>query len=466
MAERRLAAILSADVVGYSRLMGADEAGTLAKLKACRAEVFDPRIAEHRGRIVKTMGDGLLVEFASVVDAVECAIAVQNATAEAEEQRIVFRMGVNLGDIVVEDGDIFGDGVNVAARLQETAEPGGICISGDAHRQIEGKVDAAFVDLGERKLKNIAKPVRAYGFRAAGVQEMPGALDQEIRFCTASDGVSLAYASIGSGPPLVKAANWLSHLDHDWESPVWRHVLRELSVDHRLVRYDERGNGLSDWDAEDISFEAFVRDLEAVVDAAGLERFALFGISQGCAVSIAFAVRHPERVTRLVLYGGYAVGWRSREDREISEALITLVRTGWGKENPAFRQVFTSRFIPGGNEEQMRWFNDLQRLTTSAENAVRIMETFGGIDVRPLLAKVAVPTLVLHCREDAVVSFKLGGDLAKGIPGARLVPLEGRNHLILEDEPAWPKFLTETRRFLGASAATRSPDGAAIGSGR
>ena len=276
-----------------------------------------------------------------------------------------------------------------------------------------------------------------------------GALEQEIRYCTASDGVSLAYASIGDGPPLVKAANWLSHLDHDWDSPVWRHLYRELSVDRRLVRYDERGNGLSDWDVEDISFDAFVRDLETVVDAAGLERFPLFGISQGCAVSIAYAVRHPERVTKLVLYGGYAVGWRSREDSEVHEALLTLIGAGWGTENPAFRQVFTSRFIPGGSEEQMQWFNDLQRVTTSAENAIRILGAFGAIDVRDMLAKVDVPTLVLHCRDDTVAAFRLGQDLAKGIPGARLVPLEGRNHLLLEDEPAWPKFLAETRRFLG-----------------
>ena len=289
---------------------------------------------------------------------------------------MLFRIGVNLGDIVVENDDIFGDGVNVAARLQAIAEPGGICISGEAHGQVEGNVAASFVDLGERKLKNIAKPVRAFNVRAGGARETSGALDQEIRFCTASDGVRLAYASVGSGPPLVKAANWLSHLDHDWESPVWRHVLHALSANHRLVRYDERGNGLSDWDAEDISFEAFVRDLETVVDAAGLDRFALLGISQGCAVSIAYAVRHPERVTNLVLYGGYAVGWRSREDNEIHEALLTLVRTGWGKENPAFRQVFTSRFIPCGSEKQMRWFNELQQVTTSADNAIRILETF------------------------------------------------------------------------------------------
>ena len=457
MSERRLAAILSADVVGYSRLMGADEAGTLTRLKACRAEVLDPKIAEHRGRIFKTMGDGLLVEFASVVDAVNCAIAVQDAMATANaaaaaERRIVFRIGVNLGDVIAEDDDILGEGVNIAARLQAIAEPGGITISGDVHRQVEGKVAGAFVDLGERKLKNIAKSVRTFSVRAAGAQETPEAPEQEIRFCTASDGVQLAYATVGSGPPLVKAANWLNHLDYDWESPVWRHVFRELSADHRLIRYDARGNGLSDWDAEDVSFEALVRDLETVVNAAGLERFPLLGISQGCAVSIAYAARHPARVSRLVLLGGYAVGWRGRSAAqvELNRALLTLVKEGWGQDNAAFRQVFTTRFIPDATAEQMRWFNDLQKSTTSPENAVRIQEALGAIDVRDLLPMIEVPTLVLHCRDDAVVPFKSGRVLAASIPGARFVPLEGRNHLILENEPAWQKFLSETRRFLGA----------------
>ena len=457
MSARRLAAILIADVVGYSRLMGVDEVGTLTRLKACRAEVLDPKIAEHRGRIVKTMGDGLLVEFASVVDAVNCAIAAQGAmatasAAPADERRIVFRIGVNLGDVIAEGDDIFGDGVNVAARLQAIAEPGGICISGDVHRQVEGKVAGAFVDLGDRQLKNIAKPVRTFSVRAAGAQESPQAPEQEIRFCTASDGVQLAYATVGSGPPLVKAANWLNHLDYDWESPVWRHVFRGLAADHRLVRYDARGNGLSDWDAEDVSFEALVRDLETVIDAAGLERFALLGISQGCAVSIAYAARHPARVSRLVLLGGYAVGWRGRSAAEIelNRALLTLVKEGWGRDNAAFRQVFTTRFIPDATAEQMRWFNELQKNTTSPENAVRIQEALGAIDVSDLLPRIEVPTLVLHCRDDAVVPFESGRVLATSIPGARFVPLEGRNHLILENEPAWQKFLDETRRFLSA----------------
>jgi pimeloyl-ACP methyl ester carboxylesterase len=291
-------------------------------------------------------------------------------------------------------------------------------------------------------------------------------VDQEIRFCTSGDGVRLAYSLAGRGAPLVKTANWLNHLEFDWRSPVWRHVLEALARHFTLLRYDERGNGLSDWNVDDISFDAFVRDLEAVVDAAGLDRFALFGVSQGCPVSIAYAARHPERVTRLVLYGGYAKGWRRREpaeETEEREALKVLIRRGWGKENPAFRQVFTSLFFPDGTPAQMDAFNELQRVTASPENAIRLLDAFSEIDVTDLLPKVRAPTLVLHCRGDARIPFAAGRALATGIPGARFVPLEGRNHLILENEPAWPRFLEEVVTFLGASPETRGVAGDSFG---
>jgi pimeloyl-ACP methyl ester carboxylesterase len=263
--------------------------------------------------------------------------------------------------------------------------------------------------------------------------------------------VRIAYALAGQGPPLIKAANWLNHLEYDWQSPIWRHLLHALAADHRLIRYDERGNGLSDWDVDDISFEAFVRDLESVVDATGLERFALFGISQGCSVSIAYAVRNPHRVSHLVLYGGFARGRRKRNSDswvQQADAFDTLMREGWGRENPAFRQMWTSLFVPGGTAEQMQWYNDLQRITTSPENALRIRRASDEIDVTPLLPQVKAPTLVLHCRDDAGVPFDEGRRMAAGIPGARFVALEGRNHVILEDEPAWPRFIEEIKGFL------------------
>ena len=288
---------------------------------------------------------------------------------------------------------------------------------------------------------------------APAEKEPPPAVgpQQEIHFCTASDGCRIAYALAGQGPPLVKTANWLNHLEYDWQSPIWSHLLHALAAEHRLIRYDQRGNGLSDWEVDDISFEAFVRDLESVVEATGLKRFALLGISQGCAVSINYAVRHPERVSHLVLYGGYARGRRKRgspQENEQEDALITLMRQGWGRENPAFRHIFTSLFIPGGTSEQTKWFDDLQRVTTSPENAVRIRDTNVHIDVSDLLPQVKVPTMVVHCTGDAMVPFDEGRRIAAGIPGARFVALEGDNHLVLEGDPGWSRLLEEIKGFL------------------
>ena len=262
--------------------------------------------------------------------------------------------------------------------------------------------------------------------------------------------------AVGDGPPLVKTGHWLTHLEHDWNSPIWSPYLHELAATHRLIRYDARGNGLSDWEVADISFEARVRDLETVVDAARLDRFPLLGVSQGCAISIAYAVRHPERVSHLVLYGGFARGRRHRgSEQEIQncDAVLTLMREGWGQDNPAFRQLFTSLFIPGGTMEQMQWYNDLQRITTSPENAVRLRQTSDDVNVMQLLPQVRVPTLILHCRNDAVQPFEEGRIMAAGIPGARFVALEGRNHIILEGDPGWERFLDEVRTFLRSEAS-------------
>jgi pimeloyl-ACP methyl ester carboxylesterase/predicted Ser/Thr protein kinase len=279
-------------------------------------------------------------------------------------------------------------------------------------------------------------------------------MKQEIRFCTAKDGVRIAYALAGSGPPLVKTANWLNHLEFDWESPIWRAVLEPLARRHRLLRYDARGNGLSDWDVPEFSVEVFVEDLETVVDAAGFERFSLFGISQGCAVSIAYAVRHPDRVERMVLFGGYAKGWSARdrpEEVEQREAMASLMEKGWGKDNPAFRQMFTSLFIPDATPEQMKWFNDMQRISASPQNAARLSRALGKIDVLELLPRVRTPTLVLHSRGDATVPFEAGRLLATGIPDARFVPLDSQNHLLLGQDPVWEKAMGEIFAFLGSS---------------
>ena len=274
---------------------------------------------------------------------------------------------------------------------------------------------------------------------------------RQIRFCTAADGVRIAYETFGKGPPIVRASTWLTHLEFDWQSPIWRHWLEGLAEGCRVVRYDERGCGLSDRAVENFSFQAWVADLEAVVDAVGLDRFALLGISHGGPIAIAYAARHPERVSHLVLYGTYARGrlQRSAQVREEAELLISLVRVGWGQANPVFRRVFTTLFVPGATSEQMDWFDELQRVSASPATAERIRRVRSEVDVTALASQVAVPTMVLHARDDAVVPFAKGRLLAALIPGARFVPLTGRNHILLADEPAWAVFLAEFREFLG-----------------
>jgi class 3 adenylate cyclase/pimeloyl-ACP methyl ester carboxylesterase len=451
------------DIAGYSRLMGEDEAATVRDLKGHQAAVL-PLIARHGGRIIDTAGDGILAEFPSVIGATECAVEFQTVMAARNEEvletrRMQFRIGINVGDVIHDETRIYGDGINVAARLEGIAEPGGICISRQVFEQVNRTVKAQFQALGPRTLKNITQLVDVFAVtpaaRAAPTRAAaPDAVElrQEIHFCTAPDGVQLAYSRVGQGPPLMKTGNWMTHLEYDLESPIWRPLYRELVREHTLIRYDARGNGLSDRTVDDISFDAFVRDVEAVVEATNVPRFALFGISQGCAVAIAYAVRHPERVSHLVLYGGYAVGWRKRVRTEAQKdedaAMLTLMRLGWGKENPAFRQLFTSQFMPGATKEQIDWFNDLQRMTVSPETAVRLYEAIGETDVTALLPRVSVPTLVMHARDDARVPFEAGRRMAAGIPGARFVTLQGRNHVFLETEPAFGQFLEQTRTFL------------------
>lgn len=283
-----------------------------------------------------------------------------------------------------------------------------------------------------------------------------------IRFVQTADRVRLAYARSGQGEPLViKAATWLSHLEVDWDSPVWRHLLSAMSERGSFVRYDERGCGLSDWVVPELSFESWVRDLETVVDATGAERFALLGISQGAAVAIAYAVRHPERVSHLVLHGGYARGRLVRStttaQREEAEVMCHLAELGWGRQDPAFRQFFTTQFIPGGTSDQHQWFNEMERISTSPENAANFMRAFNTIDVTALLPQVHCPTLVLHSRDDARVPFDEGRLIAGGIPGAQFVSIDSGNHLLLESEPGWAHWRDAVYTFLARGGADDAP---------
>ncbi|MBN1237910.1 MAG: alpha/beta fold hydrolase [Gammaproteobacteria bacterium] len=277
-----------------------------------------------------------------------------------------------------------------------------------------------------------------------------------IRFVKAADGTQLAYATYGSGPPLVWAAHWLTHLELDWESPVWKHMVEFLTRHHTVIRYDERGCGLSDWTDRGFDLDTWVGDLGAIVDALGLDRFELLGISQGGPIAIEYAVRHPGRVRSLILVGTFSSGTFIPEKQK--DAVGALIEAGWGSSNPAFRQLFTSLFVPDATEEQRDWFNELQARSTQPDIAAKLFRAFWHLDVRERLSQVTQPTLVLHSRGDAAIPFSAGRAVATGVPHARLVPLEGDNHLPLETSPGWPVLCREMSEFLGIRDA--APAGA------
>ncbi len=273
-----------------------------------------------------------------------------------------------------------------------------------------------------------------------------------VRFVTTQDGVRLACAVYGEGPPLIWVANWLTHLELDWTSPVWKHWLEFLTRHFTLVRYDERGCGLSDWTDEGFDLDHWVADLEAIVDALELERFSLLGLSQGGPIAIEYSVRHPKRVSQLILVGTFPSGQFLQRNSVVAthtELMAGLVETGWGASNPAFRQMFTSLFVPGATEEQRDWFNELQRRSTTPKIAAAQLRAFRQIDVRERLTQVRAPTLVLHARHDAAIPFAEGRSIAAAIPGARLVPLDSDNHIPLEPDPGWPVLRREIAALVG-----------------
>jgi class 3 adenylate cyclase/pimeloyl-ACP methyl ester carboxylesterase len=457
---RRLAAILAADMAGYSRLMERDEESVLTRQKVHRRELFDPQIASRGGRIVKTTGDGMLVEFASAQDAVRCAVDIQAAVSDregisSEDNRILYRVGINLGDVIFEEGDVFGDGVNVASRLEGLAKPGGVCISDIVHQAVADRIQVPFQDMGNQRVKNITRPIRVWQWTPDAPLPTPepeeAALHQRVQFATASDGVQIAWASIGEGAPVLKAPNWLNHLEYEWRSPIWRPSLARFAKLCRLVRFDQRGNGLSDWEIEAVSERAMAGDMSTVAAAAGLSRFALLGISQGCSFSVRYAVEHPDQVTCLILLGGFLRGRLKRphpDQKHLYEVGTMMIRDGWGSTNPIFRHFFTTTFIPDAQPETAANFDELQRIATSPEAAMRLWKMNSKIDVTELAKKVTVPTLVMHCIGDRVAPIEEGRLMAKLIPNVSFVELPGNNHVLIEGTPAFDQFFDEYARFL------------------
>ena len=450
---RRIAAILSLDVVGYSAMMQQSASDALRDLNRIFRSIVRPAVEQTEGRIVKLLGDGALVEFSSAGGAILAAHRIQTDLAGGA---VRLRAGVHVGDVTVDGDDVFGDAVNIAARLQAEARPGDGLISRAAVDMAGGDLgpEIALKSEGALRLKGVARPVEALSLNLGGAKlsSVVASLEQaqEVRFAKSKDGVSLAWASVGDGPVLVKAPNWISHLELDWKTmnAGW---LSDLARHYRLVRFDQRGNGLSDRNISEITLERMVDDLEAVFDAAGIERAPIFCKSQGTAIAAAFAVRRPERVTGLIGVGGFRQGPLARSEPrhvELTAALDAIGRVGWDDEYPSIRDHFARVLAPDATPEDQRIYAEAMRETISAEEFSAFREAIGRLDVTAILPKVQCPALILHAASERMHPLQQGRSLAAGIPNSRFVALDSRNHVMPHYDPAWPVALREINRFL------------------
>lgn len=460
MSKHRLSAILMLDVVGYSRMMQANASGVLASLNAIYRTVVSPAVAATDGRIVQLMGDGALIEFPSANQALRCAIKIQRDLRRPDApfhdpEPIYLRAGLHAGDVVVEGDDIFGDGVNIAARLQAAAEPGGVLMSRTFCDLAGSDVSVHLRRDGAHSFKGIARPIEVLSvdFTNPEIRRRRSSLadTQEIRFCETKDNVRLAWTTNGDGPPIVKAPNWIGHLEIDWRNPGLAPVITSLADDWRLIRFDARGNGLSDWDFSEISFDHFVDDIEYVFDAAKVKRAPILAISQGCAFAAAFAAKQPERVSAIIMIGGFAEGRairRSKKDRERAKAMKEMMTAGWDDDYPSLRDLLAQIIIPGASEEERRQYAEDMRAIVSPENVGRFRSVVDYLDVTKLLSKVEAPCLVLHCRGDRMQPIEQGRKLASGLPNARFIAYESANHVVPENDPVWPQMERDIQRFL------------------
>ncbi|WP_340108492.1 alpha/beta fold hydrolase [Pikeienuella sp. HZG-20] len=452
---QRISAILSLDVVGYGARMTSDPAGTLDDLQRVLRAVVRPAVRGGDGRIVKLLGDGALVEFPSAGDAIRAAAQILAATRQGATR---LRAGVHVGDVAVEGDDIFGDAVIIAARLQAAAPPGGGLVSRFAAEMAGGALEVALRPEGALNLKGAARPIEALSIdlgsksRAASMAGFEAS--QKIRFATSRDGVRLAWTGIGAGPVLIKAPNWISHLTRDWDS-FFGGWLASLAHGRRLIRFDQRGNGLSDRGVAELSLDRFVDDLEAVFDAAGVARAPVIGLSQGATIAAAFAARYPERVSGLICVGGFAQGVYVRADARhaaLVAAQDAMSRAGWDDAYPSIRDHFARLISPDATMEDQRVFAERMRDAITAEEFGRFREAVGRLDVADRLASVACPALVLHATGDRTHPIEQGRRLASGMPDARFVALNSRNHLMPDYDSAWPIALREIDSFLSALA--------------
>ncbi|WP_092692495.1 alpha/beta hydrolase [Tranquillimonas rosea] len=422
----------------------------LSKLRKVVDRDDRPRLIADRER-VGVYGAGLSVDLHALRARLRedpDAMALAELEDAAERLGAVVLDGLDTaGDsafrswLMAEREDVAADRIEVLRRLAR--HPGASRTAAEKWRRLLDEADP------EGETAPDAPPAARPAFEAADLRAH--LRNQRIGFCTTADGTNIAYATVGQGAPLVKAANWLTHIEHDWKTPIWGACFAEIARDRTFVRYDERGCGLSDWHVDRLDFASFVDDLEAVVDKLGLKRFPLLGISQGAAVCIEYAVRHPERVSGLILIGAYAAGWRLHatvEEIARREAVRQLTELGWGTDNAAYRHIFSQTFMPDAAPDDLSWFDAFQRLTTSASNAARFQDAFGDIDVRHRLAEVRAPTIVLHAVRDQRIPVDQGRTIAAAIPDARFVPLDSANHVLVDYEPAWADCMARLRDFL------------------
>lgn len=460
MAERRTATILAIDVAGYSRMMQSDAAGVLAALNSIFSQLVKPSVTDKNGRVVKLLGDGALIEFQSAHQALSCAAAIQEVMRGPKppysySEPIFLRMGLHAGDVVVEGEDIFGDGVNIAARLEAEAEAGGILLSRTVADLAGSDLPCRLRREGTHTFKNIANPIETLSVDMTDEKVADAratlAKSQEIRFCKAQDGLRLAWTSAGTGSPIVKVPNWISHLELDWRHPGMAHVYSSLAERHRLVLFDARGNGLSDWEMENVSFDLLVDDLKCVFDAAEVDRAPIIGLSQGCAVAAVFAARCPERVSCIVMIGSYPVGRarrNSQKDQERAHAMRSMMTAGWDDEHPSLRDLMAEIIVPGASAEDRRRYAEDMRDMISPENMGRYREVLDHFDITELLPRVKAPCLVLHSRGDRMQPIEQGRKMAAGLHNARFTAYDSNNHIPTENDPFWPLMEREIHAFI------------------
>jgi pimeloyl-ACP methyl ester carboxylesterase/class 3 adenylate cyclase len=459
---RKLAAILALDVVEYTRLMHEDAAGILSALNTIYRSVVTPAVTTVGGRVAKLLGDGALIEFSSAGAALRCALRVQQEMRSPRPpyrflEPIRLRAGLHAGDIVIEGDDIFGEGVAIASRLQGAAQPGGILASRSFCDLAGSDIPVRMRREGLHSFKGLVQPIEVLSVdftdATVAVRRAELARNQQIRFCSAKDGVRLAWTVNGDGPTIVKAPNWFGHLELDWRLPIAT-IINSVVEKYRLVRFDQRGNGLSDWNADKISFGSFVDDLECVFDAASVERAPILAVSQGGAIAAAFAARAPERVSAIVMIGSFPQGprRRSQQDAEHAAALSAMMAAGWNDPYPSLRDLIANIMSPTMSEEQRRAFAEDMLQLISPENAARIRRAIDDLDVTGLLGSIAVPCLLLHCRGDRLQPVEQGRMFAAGLPNAHFIAYDGVNHVPLDSDPVWPLIERDIHAFLSLHA--------------